>query len=249
MNSDIEPPRENLGEMIIFLRTAHEIEQANLEHFGQLVALVERLGAAFRLVTSNPRTEILPALLLMNAYASYLSASRSALTGQVPPTFMVLRGCLESGLYALLAMDETNAEAWLGRDQDRRRCQQLFTVVNGTRRLRELGDENLANSFHDHHQVLIDLGAHPNRRSLMDQLHIGGQIEAGIPVTLGILHGPESSQATQTLIACIEVAITVLCIARHVLPGATADEAFAEACAVNELKDRYIGEQGFAMPP
>lgn len=53
---------------------------------------------------SNP--ELYGGLFALRCHSAYLGASRLVLSGQVPETFMLLRGCLEAALYGLYCISQ-----------------------------------------------------------------------------------------------------------------------------------------------
>jgi len=95
-----------------------------------------------------------PSFFLMRSHASYLGAVQLSLSGQIPETYMVLRGCLENSLYGLyVTKNPDTQEIWLKRDENdesKKKCRNEFTDIA----------KNL-------YEMTIDYGAHPNERAFM----------------------------------------------------------------------------------
>jgi hypothetical protein len=102
----------------------------------------------------------------MNAHAAFLAAASSALRGQSPATFTVLRGCIESAAYALLvSLDKSDGDLWLAR---RERPDEMKAKFNVNRAVQKLSfDPELAVKLKDTYQWMIEFGGHPNPRSIV----------------------------------------------------------------------------------
>jgi hypothetical protein len=156
-----------------FLDFAAEIEREAVEKNPDLVGFLSEIDDAFKplLFQGKLKAPYLPALLMMNSYASFLGAVRTALSGQSPPVFMILRGSLESAAYALLAREEANAKAYYERDKNKAVCQKAFTMGNTVIILKEI-DPNLGKFFKEHYEAQIDFGAHPNTKSIIHHVSL-----------------------------------------------------------------------------
>lgn len=99
-------------------------------------ALLE-IDQAFRLFLTHkiPMTDpAIPALLSINSQSMLLAACRTAMSGHAAPTYALLRGCLESALYALHMVKKPKAEGvWLARGNPQR----LRNHVGASSRLAE----------------------------------------------------------------------------------------------------------------
>jgi hypothetical protein len=106
---------------------------------------------------------------LIRAHSAYRAAARLAGSAQLPESYMVLRGCLEYGLYALyFAQDGASKARWLTRSdtpENRKKVRNEFTAGAMLRVVKaksaRLGD--IAQTLYDR---LIDYGAHPNDMGL-----------------------------------------------------------------------------------
>jgi hypothetical protein len=132
-----------------FLKAANENESDSLVEYSDLVTFIDKIDDLFRkFVAFEIRGDPIAATLFINAHASFLAASRLAISGQSPPTFMALRGALESALYGLIAWySEENRSVWLNRDRDLKRSRRLYSARNAFKLLK--GDPN-PRLFADH---------------------------------------------------------------------------------------------------
>jgi hypothetical protein len=130
-------------------------------------------------LTNTP--ELVAGLFLLRSHSAFLGAARLSLSGQIPEAFMVLRACLENGLYGLyISRRPTSAEIWLRRhesDSAKSRVRREFSGPNLWRVL-ENENRNIYETANGLYERTIDYGAHPNERALM--------------TTLNLQHGPEA---------------------------------------------------------
>lgn len=107
---------------------------------------------------------------LIRSHASYLSGVQLSFSGQIPETYMVLRGCLENSLYGLyLTRNPDTQEIWLRRhadDESKKKCRNEFTASNLFKCL-EKEDRNINNIAKNFYEMTIDYGAHSNVRAFM----------------------------------------------------------------------------------
>jgi hypothetical protein len=187
-------------------------------------------------------------MLFLNAHASFLAAVRIALSGQAPPTHMVLRGALESALYSLIAsQNEANSTVWLHRDKDRRRALKLYTARNAIRLLKH--DPNLLNLLGSYYEAAIDFGAHPNFRSVANHMRLE-EVDEGRLVSLTYLHAVPSDQSIRCMAACVEVGLAIIFMSPHAFPNVeVAGECQAEAFQIRGEFDRFIREAGHYDEP
>jgi hypothetical protein len=233
------PAGERLGEretethgLRIFLQNARENEGDFIEKHGRFFEFLERIDELFMsLVAEGPfPAGPVPAMLLLNSHACYLGAVRIALSGQVPPTHMTLRGALESTLFALIASkSRDNREIWLNREHDRNRCKNLFTARNGIELVKEdpaLYDL-LIEAYELDHATFED---EPNRPS----------------VNLAYLHHFSSTQSLRAISACIEVGLTIVCLSAHVTPDYDVSlAAHAKACQLRDDFAQFLRAGGY----
>jgi hypothetical protein len=233
-----------------FLQAASETESDCLREYPKFVEFVDKIDGLFKKVlTAEWQGDPLGTILLLNSHASFLAAVRIALSGQCPPTHMVLRGALESALYSLIASEsDENRDIWLNRDKDKDRCRRLYTAKNALRRLQH--DPNLLRVIDEAYDLLIDFGAHPNRRSILDHIRIEDR-EKHYAVSLTYLHNAPSTQAVRAIAACVETGLAIACIFPHALPNLpAAGEVHAEAIKIRQEYDSYIvSEFEYVGPP
>lgn len=224
-----------------FLNAAHENESKSLQAHSELLQLLDRVDAGFRmLVSGTQKGSPLASILLVNSHASFLCAARIALSGQSPPVFMTLRGCIESALYAfIVSSDETKAQVWLNREKERDRCRKMFTASNGLKSLKDI-DPNLEKFISELYNASIDFGAHPNRRSVLEHLRFN-HVQGASEVELIYLHHHHATPVLQALVACVETGIASLSMAPHVLPDhESAGKVHGEAWLVYDALQAFI---------
>lgn len=109
-------------------------------------------------------------MFLGSAHGAFIGAVRMAASGQLPETFMLLRGGIENALYALhIRADPAppdRAAAWArrsGGEAELKRVRQEFAVGNVKRTLksRSAALHDLVAELYDR---CLDLGGHPNER-------------------------------------------------------------------------------------
>jgi hypothetical protein len=223
-----------------FLLAAQENETKCLNRHSEMLVRLEKMTNALREISGLNSISPLPkevgifeALLLANAYSLFLSAVRVALSGQSPPVFAVLRACLESALYAVIAAQSPmNRKIWSNRNEQVNACRNLFKKGTAKQYL-EKADPNLATFVTELYDSMIDFGAHPNSRSVFSHLSLESRDE-GQAVTLAILHNANSRSILQTLAACFETGVCILYLAHHALPEfPAAREAHSHATDVH----------------
>ena len=220
-----------------FLTAARTSEAEILAKHPKMVDLLEKVTDALQRMTgtealSNSQAPV-ASLLLLNSYSLYLSAVRIALSGQSPPLFAVLRACLESSLYAVIAaQSDENRKIWLERHEDIGRCRKTYTKEAATKYLQTV-DPNLANFVTEHYGTMIEFGAHPNVRSVVHHVSFKKQ-EKLETMSLAILHNATSIIVLQSLMACFELGTCVLWLGVHALPDfEPAQVAFRSATSLH----------------
>jgi hypothetical protein len=121
---------------------------------------------------NNPRPWH-PTLFLLRAHAAYRGAVRLAISGQVVEAYMVLRGCLEAGLYGFyVTEDRERFKVWARRHEGedaRATCRDTFKIGRVFGAL-ETRAAVLAHRAHALYDTTIDEGAHPNERAILRNL-------------------------------------------------------------------------------
>ena len=104
-----------------------------LSEYSDFIEFIDKIDNLFRkFIAVELQGDPFAATLFMNAHASFLAAARLAVSGQTPPTFMALRGALESALYGLIAsQSEENRLVWVNRDRDLKRSRRLLYCSEG----------------------------------------------------------------------------------------------------------------------
>jgi hypothetical protein len=201
-----------------FLRAATENERDSLVEYKEFAEYMEQIEGIFvELRAEKIETGPLSGMLFLNAHACLLGAARIAFSGQSPPTFMVLRGAIESSLYALIASQSTdNTNIWLNRTSDPKRCKNLYRASNGIALLNS--DPNLREAISNAYEHSIEFGAHPNLRSILPYVKIETPNEKGQPIGLTYLNSINSVETLRSITACIETGILVLLMSPHVFP-------------------------------
>lgn len=78
--------------LAIFLDAAHRNQQQIIKQHPQIYALMDRLHQSFEnMLGGSYEGPPTPALLVLTAHGYFLSGVRTALAGQMPPVFPVLR--------------------------------------------------------------------------------------------------------------------------------------------------------------
>jgi hypothetical protein len=232
--------------VIGFVRAAAENEIAVVSEQNELVLLLDRVDAEFRVLGKEPiKAETLSRLLLQHAHACFLSAAHSAMGGQSPTTLMILRGCIESALYAIIvATDPSTAQVWYNRHKDKKRCRDTFTPAAGLKIL-AASDSNLEKFLREAYDLSIDYGGHPNPLGVLPHLTFDEGKEQ-TKVTLAYLYGPTSMATVQALIACVETGNAVLLAFPHALPSyPEAVEVHRRASKIQEALGCLINEKGW----
>lgn len=237
----------NAQDITRFLQAAVENEHEILAREPEMVGYLEEIHDLFRgLAGKHLSGDPLCVFLLMNAHASFLSAVRIALSGQSPPVFMVLRGCIEKALFALIARsDESTKMVWLEREKDRQKCRSTFTARKGLAILRTL-DPNLATYVDSCYEASIEFGAHPNKRSILDHIIFDQDTAASEQrARLIYVSGAGSLQVVRTLSACVETGLAALLLSPHILPNhESAIDTHGRACEVSLRFQAWLQQEG-----
>jgi len=222
-----EPAPWSNDDLATLLSMAEFNTRAGSHNVPEIYALLERLHRAFVLareaVEKDDRQELLiPRLLLVRAYASFLASSRLSLGGQLLETYVVLRAEIEQAWYALhIAKDAappTRAEVWLRRNEDPTalgRCKNEFSVRN-VRTTHEAVDEGTARDLHALYERLIDFGGHPNQFGLLSGL-TKSEAEKATTYHVPVLCADALPLAT-TLHAVVAVAVGALKVFQMIFP-------------------------------
>jgi hypothetical protein len=99
------------------------------------------------------------------SHATFLAAVQAAASGQLPPAYMIMRGCVENAIYGHFLFHHRELKSvWSSRNaspEAKKRVRQEFTIGRMKTFLAEK-DVHLAEQFGIIYDSTIDLGAHPN---------------------------------------------------------------------------------------
>jgi hypothetical protein len=231
-----------------YLKTASETEAECLRQNADFVSIIVELEALFAsLVEGEAHGKILAHLLAVNAHAQFLVAVQTALRGQSPGTFMLLRGALESAMYAYIAsLSDEDAEAWGNREKDPQKAKALFTANRAIQKLQG-DDADLAAVAREAYEWMIEFGAHPNKRVVFDHLRFKEETTEGhIPVSFIYIHSADSLATVRALMACLENCCLVIAIICKALPEHPMVVGMAEKIAQHfNAASQVAKEKGF----
>jgi hypothetical protein len=140
--------------------------------------LLSDVNDAFNLMSINlhypsGQEYILPGMLFIRSHSNYLGALRMSLAGQLPESFMLMRGCLETSLYGLhMFVNPSDAEIWINRHDSVKslaKVKSTFTIRNVLETLKTK-DRSLEESIGKLYDTTIDFGGHPNERAILSMM-------------------------------------------------------------------------------
>lgn len=116
----------------------------------------------------------LGSLLFVNSHNHFRAAARLCLSGQCLPVYPTARASLETALYGwFLITHPDKVEEWLNKPEakgkPRTEWNNTFMFSKIAERIGEL-DPDSEQTLNELHQISIDFGAHPNRKSLASNL-------------------------------------------------------------------------------
>lgn len=158
-----------------FIKSAYENAIVTFSHFSgtPIVEAIYNIDELFKLLAkvNYGQDELLP-FFVGRCHCIYLTTIQLSTSGQVVEAYMVMRGCLENALYALLINDDSEAQekalTWINREKDKqskKQCRNLFSFRNVIRNLSN-HDEKLKEKIQTLYNHTIDYGAHPNFQGL-----------------------------------------------------------------------------------
>jgi hypothetical protein len=156
---------------------------------------------------------------LPRAHSVYRAAAHLALAGQLPETYMLLRGCLEDAVYGFYFLHKPNThELWLRRHENATAGQVVRDEFKIGKMLRFLTkhDTDLGSIVKALYDRTIDYGAHPNERGVMQSAKM---TENQTHHRFDVVYLSGNNKA---LAACLkstaQVGVASLKVFRHALP-------------------------------
>lgn len=176
MNHEIKiPPKWGEDPLSQFIKDAWHNTYATFSNlkpeFTRLTAIHSRFQKIIGNLVNSP--EWFSGFFLMRARSAYLAGARLSLSVQITECYMVLRGCLENGLYGLhISNNPDTREIWLCRhdnETSKRKSKSEFAAGNVFKTLNSKDKETfrIAKSLYE---STIDYGAHPNERGLFSMV-------------------------------------------------------------------------------
>jgi hypothetical protein len=107
------------------------------------------------------------------SHAAFLCGVKLALSGELPPAYMVIRGCLEDALYGFFLFHNPHLKAvWMARQQSKdakTKVRDEFKIGRMKKLLKEKNSP-IATQFDVAYEATIDFGAHPNSLAFTSHL-------------------------------------------------------------------------------
>jgi hypothetical protein len=171
----------NWGKTVLtgFLKSAErnvKVSYAKLSgHFEMLEGLADIFVKAGENVGCSDDKSSVMAFLLGRAGGYYFAAVRLSLSGQLPESYPQLRACIESALYAFnIHIEPSSLQVWLDRHKNNTSRQDSIKLFQPGVILTKLKQVNqaLRQEVAKLYDTCIDLGAHPNERSVSSNLNL-----------------------------------------------------------------------------
>lgn len=242
-------------ELAYFIRVANEACSEAVQKLAQplsFLAGVDLLYMDFLKAAGGIRPAT-ASILLMNAHASFRAGVRLALSGQLLPVFMTLRGSIESALYAhALVVNPELQTVWLMRDKDddsRRMCRQAFSAAKVFQCLERADEKDFADRLRYVYDSTIDFGAHPNSRSLVSSIRVEQSDDGSHAMDFAYIHGVGSFELRQSVVACGEIGLAVFFVALLCFEGHPCMVQLNQrALELQEKVSAFIEELGLSAP-
>jgi len=151
-------------------RNSHIALQTHVEH----ADLLRTINRIFELIL--PALGIAgenSAIFAAMSHAAFLSAVQLATSGQLPPSFMVARGCVENAIYGFFLFHNPDLKkVWISRENDeesKATVRKEFTISRMKALLKEK-ERSVGEQFELIYNATIDFGAHPNALAFISHL-------------------------------------------------------------------------------
>jgi hypothetical protein len=153
-----------------FLDEAFKNNLATFVRFPVHFEHLQTIDIAFRTLESEILVSelkmMLPSQLMLRSHAAFLGAVRLVASGQLAEAFMVMRGCLETALYAHhLKVDPSVALVYMSRNDGRdalKNFRKNFPSYGKMRDALMVENKNTGETLSELYEITIDFGAHPN---------------------------------------------------------------------------------------
>ena len=154
---------------------AHEYE--TIAALPEQYRLIVRVDSLFKQVQENLAftKEWFAAMFFLRTHSTFLCAANAALSGQLPESYMLLRGSLENALYGIyLSHNKKHAKTWLERNESPQAKKKVRDQFKNATLITFLGtlDRGLARAADTLYERCIDFGAHPNQLGLTTAMRI-----------------------------------------------------------------------------
>lgn len=179
---------------------------------GKLIAIDAQLVAASK-DWLNPQSEI-AAFLLVRCHAAFRAAAGLAMAGQAAEAYVQCRSTLEYAAYAVHIDSNRSLETvWLNRHQDEVSITAQRTAFLHGKVLASVTAANVdaGKRFEDLYQRMIDLGGHPNERSVTGNMTMIKGTDRRIMLSI-MQHGDgvELDHALKSVAQCGMVSLEML---------------------------------------
>ena len=160
-----------------FLEKTYRNTLASFSNLRQQYTLLQEIEGCFRTITQNLNNtnNIDVAGFLIRAHSSYLASVRLGLAGQVIEAYSLLRNCLENAFYGIHIYRIPNLyEIWIRRDESEEKKKKVRKEFELNKMLSSLEfyDEKLKDICKLLYERTIDIGAHPNEKSITSIMNI-----------------------------------------------------------------------------
>lgn len=198
-----------------FVEVVNEVSSETRKELAPSISFLEEIDQLFVewIPGAGATKPTASAVLVLNAHASFRAAICLAMSGQLLPVFMTIRGAIESVLYAnAIVQNPDLEEMWLGRDKNedaRRACRTAFTVKKCFDSLATALGEEFSSVFREAYDSTIDFGAHPNCKMILRSVGVSETEGDRQRLDFTYLHGKDSFELRQSFVACAEVGLMV----------------------------------------
>ena len=210
-----------------FLEVVSELSAETQKDLAPCVAYLEKIDRLFvEWIPGAGKTKpSSAAVLALNGHASFRAAICLALSGQLLPVFMALRGSIESMMYANMIVRNPELQSvWLRRDDSpltRQACRKAFTTRKCLDAFTLVLGQEFSNAVRDAYDSTIDFGAHPNSKIIMRSVEVVERDLTDQYLDFTYLHGKDSFELRQAFVACAEIGLlvffgTMACCEEHV---------------------------------